>query len=70
MNKKFKIISLICMLININFLIFFAITLVQILNEKTILALIHFILFIICFLVNILYIIYITTILIQNKKHK
>lgn len=66
----FKISTIICLVVDIAFTIFFAISLVNVLTQYMVLGKIHFILFIVTLCVNIVYIIYLISVLIYNRIKK
>ena len=73
MNKTsllFKISSIICLVVDVAFAIFFAITLINVLTKYMVLSKIHFILFIITLCVNILYVAYLLSVLLYNRIKK
>ena len=66
-NLIFKISSLFCLIVDIAFAVFCAISLTQVLTKYTILTSVHFAVFIATLIINALYFIYIISMLIYNR---
>ncbi len=70
MNKKsliFKIASIILLVLDISFLLFFSISIALVIAKTTLLSNLHIVAFIVFLIVNLLYVGYVSALLILNK---